>query len=327
MNTGPHTADPDPRSTTSRLRLFGGGSRRRGLSLGVVAFALLTGCSPESGTDREASEAAAGADVTTAAEPASSTFVDAAGVTHLFPEPATRIVSLVPSATETIRALGAEASLVGRTDYDTEAWSSEIPSVGGGLEPNLEAIVALSPDLVIRFEGEQDPRTPERLDELGIRHVAVRPVRLDDIFTTTEMIGIVTGRRTAADSIAESIRAGLDELRRDVANMPRLRVAYVLGGSPPWVSGPDTYIVEVLDLAGGDNVFDDLGASYASVSPEELRTREIDVVLVSGDEVIDATLVPGARLALIGSELESPGPGVVEAARSVAEAMHGPNLR
>jgi ABC-type Fe3+-hydroxamate transport system substrate-binding protein len=299
----------------------------------LVIAAMLAACSGDDGApdDSPGEEATVSAPSGEAdAHPARVTpdsFVDAAGVTHTFREPATRIVSLVPSATETIHALGADVALVGRTDYDTDDWSADIASVGGGLDPNLEAIVALSPDLVIRFEGEQDPRTPERLDELGIRHVAERPVRLDDIFTTTSIVGMVTGRREAADSISRSIRAGLAVLREEVATLPRMRVAYVLGGSPPWVSGPDTYIVEVLDLVGGDNVFDDLGASYASVSPEELRTRQIDVVLVSSDEAMDTSLVPGARFELIGADLESPGPGVVDAARSVAQAMHGQRLR
>lgn len=298
---------------------------RRMVSVTVV---VLAGCSAgEGGSDAREGADANGTVPSRDTTASTESFVDAAGVGHTFTEPATRIVSLVPSATETIHALGADASLVGRTDYDTEDWSADVASVGGGLDPNLEAIVALRPDLVIRFEGEQDPRTPERLDELGIRHVAVRPVRLDDIFTTTAIVGVVTGRQEAADSIARSIRAGLDHLRDRAADLPRLRVAYVLGGSPPWVSGPDTYIVEVLELIGGDNVFDDLGASYASVSPEELRTREIDVVLVSSDETIDASLVPGARFELIGADLESPGPGVVDAARRVAEAMHGQSLR
>ena len=262
-----------------------------------------------------------------AAAASGDTVVDAAGTRHVFTRPATRIVSLVPSATVTVRTLGAEASLVGRTDYDTAAWISSLPSVGGGLDPSLEAIVALAPDLVIRFAGEQDPRTPARLDELGIRHVAVRPTSLDGIFATTDIVGRITGREAAADSLGRAIRQGLAALERRVAELPRVRIAYVLGGSPPWVSGPGTYIHEIVSIVGGDNVFSDLDAPYTSVGPEEFRVRDIDVVLVSHAGSFDEALTPGARVEVVGSGLENPGPGVVEAAWSVAEAMHGRTLR
>lgn len=255
------------------------------------------------------------------------TLVDAAGVQHVFQEPPDRIVSLVPSATITLRALGAEGALVGRTDYDTAAWAAAIPSVGGGLDPSLEAIVALDPDVVIRFGGEQDPRTPTRLDQLGIPHVAVRPVSLEQIFATTEIVGRLTGHEARADSLARAIRAGLAEIEARVADLPRRRVAYVLGGTPPWVSGPGTYIHEILELVGGANVFDDLEAPYTAVSPEELRTRHIDVVLVSHAGTFDGALAPEARLEVVGTGLENPGPGVVEAAWTVAAAIHGRSLR
>ena len=106
--------------------------------------------------------------------------VDATGLEVTLEEPAQRIISLVPSATETLRALGAIHTVVGRTDFDLENWVLDIPSVGGGLEPNFEDIIALEPDLVVRFAGDQDPQTKSRLDELEIPQIAVRPDRLTD---------------------------------------------------------------------------------------------------------------------------------------------------
>lgn len=253
----------------------------------------------------------------------STAFVDAAGRRHVLDGPARRIVSLVPSATETIHALGADERLVGVTDYDRWPWADTLPSVGGGLDPNLEALVALRPDAVVRFEGEQDPRTPARLDELGIRHVAVRPVSLDDVYETNRIVGALTGRREAADSLTREIRRGLAHLSESVSSLPRKRVAFMLGGSPPWVSGPGTYVSEILALVGGDNVFIDLDRPYAPVSPEELRSRDIDVVLVSQEGTYDGALTPEARIEVVGDALDAPGPEVVSEARSVAEAIHG----
>lgn len=243
------------------------------------------------------------------------------------PEPrgsATRIISLVPSATLTLREIGAADRLVGRTDFDTGAWVAELPSVGGGLEPNLEAIVSLRPDLVVRFAGSQDRRTPARLDDLGIPHIAVRPDRVEDVLETVRVLGRATGLEASATELVGRIEAGLTEVEERVRPHPRKRVAYVLGGTPPWVAGPGTYIHELVTLAGGDNVFSDLGELYAGVSPEEIRSREIDVVLVSGTDVFDASLAPDARIEIVDASIEIPGPHLADAALQLAELIHGP---
>lgn len=289
-------------------------SMRRLVMMG--ALLLVTAC----GGDREA-------DAREAPPAQAIRFTDAAGREHVLDAPAERIVSLVPSATEAIRAMGAADALVGVTDYDDEEWAASLPSVGGGLEPNLEALVALQPDVVIRFHGEQDPRTPERLDELGIRHVAVRPVSLRDVFVTNHIVGTILGRAQAADSLTSSIRQGIADVTRAVADLPRRRVVYTLGGTPPWVSGPDSYISEILDLIGADNVFEDLPSPYQAVSPEELRSREVDVVLVTNAGSFDASLTPDARIEVVGDALQVPGPGVVEEARTIAQIIHGRSFR
>ena len=155
----------------------------------------------------------------------------------------------------------------------------------------------------------------------------MRPTSLANIYATTDIIGRITGHRREADSLSVAIRAGLDSLANASSELPAVTFAYILGGSPPWVAGPSTYIEEVLTLLGGQNAFGDLEAPYASVSPEALRARQIDVVLVGARGQYDESLTPDARIEEIGDALESPGPGVVEAARSVAEAMHGRTLR
>jgi iron complex transport system substrate-binding protein len=233
----------------------------------------------------------------------------------------------VPSASETIHALGRADVLVGRTDFDTASWAADIPSVGGGLEPSLEAIVALQPDLVIRFAGEQDTRTPARLDALGITHMAVRPDHLEDIYRTVTLVGRAIGEAARADSLVVEIRTGLEEAAASVRSWPRVRAAYVLDGTPSWVAGPGTFIDEVMSLMGGDNAFGDLAAPYAPVSPEQFRERAIDVVLLAGTSAFDAALVPGARVERVDGALDLPGPGVVGAAGRIGELLHGRSPR
>ena len=253
--------------------------------------------------------------------------VDATGLEIALEEPARRIISLVPSATQTLRALGAIHTVVGRTAFALEHWVLDIPSVGGGLEPNFEDIIALEPDLVVRFAGDQDPQTKSRLDELEIPQIAVRPDRLTDLYSSIILLGKATGTEPAADSIISNIKNDLADLQRWTSGKPKIHTVYILGGSPPWVAGPDTYIDEILVLAGARNVFSDLGFLYGSVSSEQFRIRKIDVVLISDRSQFDPRLTPGARIEEIGNTLDFPGPNIAEAARHVATILHGDLLR
>lgn len=281
----------------------------------AIAF-LVTGLVACSGSraDSGVGSGAAGTD--------SVVVTDADGHTVRLPGPAQRIVSLVPSATLTLGALGARARVVGRTDFDTVSWARSVPSVGGGLRPSIEAIVATRPDLVIRFGGPQDTKTPARLTDLGVPQVAIRPDRIEDVLDIISLLGRVTGRTVAADSLARSLHAGLDDVRASVAGLPRVRTAYVLGGAPPWVAGPGTYIDELITLAGGENVFADLDTKYASVSPEELVARHIEMVLTPPGSTFDGRLLPDVPLKRVSGALELPGPAVADAARTVAHLLH-----
>jgi ABC-type Fe3+-hydroxamate transport system substrate-binding protein len=100
-----------------------------------------------------------------------------------------------------------------------------------------------------------------------------------------------------------------------------VRVAYVLGGSPPWVAGPDTYIHELIDMAGGVNVFADLAKLYGAVSPENFLAREIDVILTPDADALDPRLSRHTRLVEVSDAFELPGPSVAIAAKEVARLL------
>lgn len=253
-------------------------------------------------------------------EPVGS-LVDADGRAVSLSPTASRIVSLVPSATLTLAAIGAGDALVARTDYDTATWALDLPSVGGGLNPSLESIAAATPDLVVRFGGPQDTRTPAALDGLGIRHLAIRPDGIADVILIVEQLGALTGRTTEAAALAAGIRSGLDSVRAEAPSGPPLRVAYVLGGTPPWVAGPGTYVQELLEVVGATNAFADLGSLYAAVGVEEFMAREVDLILTPEPGRLDARLRGRSRVLGVGGALELPGPGVVQAARVLADLL------
>ena len=287
----------------------------RGLLLLLVsALGLMTGCGAVDDGGRGGPEAGA-------SEAFPIQLVDAAGDTVFLASLPHRILSLVPSASQVLLALGAGDELVGRTDFDSTEMLSHLPSVGGGLNPNLEAVVALEPDLVIRFAGESDPRTAQRLDDLDIPHLAVRPDGLQDIRRTIRHLGMVAGRVEAADSILNAMSAELEALRERVAGHPPVRVAYVLGGGPPGGAGPGRDLHELIDLAGGLNVFSDLEGLYGPVSLEAFLVRKIDVILAP--ERAEVSL-PGLAVPIrrVPDDLEIPGPGLSRQAWALARALH-----
>ena len=247
--------------------------------------------------------------------------VDAAGARHTFDTAPQRIVSLVPSATEALLAMALADRLVGRTDYDRMPELTGLPSVGGGLQPNLEILVSLDLDLVIRFAGDSDLATAERMTGLGIPHFAVQPDGIEDVLTIIRDLGRITDALDAADAMIREIRDALDDVARRVDGLPEPRVAYLLSGDPPWVAGPGTYIDELMAVAGGKNVFDDLGTLYAPVSMEALLDRDLDLILLSNGLTPPSPLAHVASFVLPAS-VEIPGPGLGEAARDIARLIH-----
>ena len=228
---------------------------------------------------------------------------DASGRSLRFDRAPQRILSLVPAVTVTLVQLGAGGTLVGRTDFDTLAAVRALPSVGGGLQPDLEKVVTLRPDLVILFQGPQDPTTPAALDQRGIPYLAVRPDRIEDIRAIVHQVGQITRRQAAADSLVAALDAQLARVKERVAGEKRLKVAYVLGGTPPWVAGPGSFVSELLDAAGADNVFADQTQLYAPTSLEVLLTRPVDAYVTTVGTTLDPRLSAHARVVRVQNDV------------------------
>ena len=294
---------------------------RRLAGTSLLLFAVLgAGCDRGAPGDAEAGDTAAPESF----RPVE--LVDAAGKTHDLKQAPTRIVSLVPSASAVLIALAEQDRIVGRTEYDTAQVLTQVPSVGGGLEPNLEVLLSLQPDMVVRFEGPTDRRTPEQLDRAGIPHFSVRPDGIADARHIIVELGDMIGRRRGADSLVTAIDDALATVQAQAAAFPPVRVAFVMGGTPPMVAGPGTFIHELIRLAGGVNVFADLTQLYASVSPEELINRDADVFLVMRGTQLDPRLTRGVRIAEVGDGVQIPGPNLGDAAFEVARALHPPTI-
>ncbi len=298
------------------------GRTRGGMLLAglLLAGLLLAGCAdtPETGEDLLPEESA-----TAAGE---IRVTDDAGREWRFDVPPERVISLVPSSTGILRALGMEERLVARTDFDRDTPLAGLPSVGGGLHPSVEVLTALDPDLVVRFEGPTDRATPETLDRRDIPHLAIRPDTIGDIRRIIRMLARTMGVEERGEALVAEMDHGIDSVRALVADRPRPRVVFLLGGDPPWVAGADTFLDELVEIAGGENIFADTGPLYAPVSIEEIIQRDPELILAT-----EGSRVPPALQSLplrrVPETVQSPGVEVARSAATLARILHEPEGR
>ena len=209
--------------------------------------------------------------------------VDDAGDTLRVDRPAHRIVSLNPTTTELLFALGAGDRLVGRTDAcDYPAAAAHVVSVGGWLPPNVEAVAARSPDLVVLYGGPTNAAPGTRLRSLGIPVLVLRTDHLADVPRAARLLGRVVDAVPAADSLARSFESALDILRRS-AHPSRAPGVLLLAWDQPLIAlGGGSFVSELVELAGARNVFDDLPLASAPVALESVVARNPLAIVTLG---------------------------------------------
>ncbi|HUC40407.1 MAG TPA: helical backbone metal receptor [Gemmatimonadales bacterium] len=245
---------------------------------------------------------------------------------------ANRIVSLLPSFTEILFAIGAGDRLVGRTtwcDYPPQA--REIPSVGDGMPPSIEAVAARKPDLVVLYNSGPNVTAARQLERIGIRTVLLDLNRLEDLGPATRKLGQLTGLEQRAESLA----ASMDSLISPILHQPPptstnlQTLAFVVWDNPPIIIGRGSYLTELATLAGARNVFDDIAAPSAQVSLETIAARNPHWIAVLADSAVAPAFakrrewraVPAVRdgrfLILQGTLFGRPGPRSAEAVRQL----------
>ncbi|WP_420448134.1 ABC transporter substrate-binding protein [Candidatus Palauibacter sp.] len=250
-----------------------------------------------------------------------------------------RIVSLIPTVTETLFDLGAGDRLVGRTRWGVYPPAARrIADVGDGVRPSLEAVLAREPDLVILYDGEANRESRERLERLGVPTLALRHDTLEDLRRNVLRLGEIVGCPDGGRALADRIARGLDAVSRATEGRPPIRVYYDAWADPPMTIGGGSFINALLTIAGGINVFGDLGPAAPRVSLEAIIDRDPERILVSvardalhrppdlatrhGWERIPA--VAAGRISSLDRDIVSRlGPRVAEAAWSIAETLHG----
>jgi iron complex transport system substrate-binding protein len=211
--------------------------------------------------------------------------------------PAQRIVSLNPVTTEFLFAAGAGARVVGRTHWDLyPAAAKSVPDLGNGIGPNVEAVLAARPDLVILYATEANRRAAVALHEAGVRTLTIRTDLVAHLTRFAEAYAKVTGdsvARVAADSVIASVNA-VRALERP-SNPPT--VLWRMGDPPLYVAGKGSFMGELIEVAGAKNIFGDMDAPSPQVSIEEVVRRNPDFIL-TGPEGLERMKASAAWLAV-----------------------------
>ncbi|RPH81447.1 MAG: cobalamin-binding protein [Candidatus Rokuibacteriota bacterium] len=193
-----------------------------------------------------------------------------------------RIVSLVPSVTEIVFSLGASERLVGRTDFcDYPAAVKATPSVGGMVNPSLETLVSLRPDLVVATDEGNREETVRQLERLRIPTYLVHANRIAETVDLITRVGELTGRQAEAPRLAAEMLRRIDAVRRAVARFPRPRVLYVLWPDPLIVPGRASMLTELIDVAGGASITAADGDAYPRFSLEAAVARAPEVIILA----------------------------------------------
>jgi iron complex transport system substrate-binding protein len=258
--------------------------------------------------------------------------------------PIRRVVSLVPATTEILFAIGASDRLVGVGSYDNyPPEATKLPRLGGLLDPDVERLLALKPDLVVVYSTQSELR--RQLEAAGIPTFLYVHRGLPDVTQTIRTLGARVEAKQAADNLADRINAQLADIRSRVAGRPRPRTLLVIGreaGSLRGVSASGGYgfLHDMLEVAGATDVLADIERESVQVSNEMILARAPDVIieLHYGADArvarIDAERKVWDRLGslpavknhrvhlLVGDEFVVPGPRVVDATRKLAQTLH-----
>ncbi|MEN6429624.1 MAG: ABC transporter substrate-binding protein [Coriobacteriales bacterium] len=291
------------------------------LALSVAVLLGLAGCGQDTSAEKPA--------------PASSfpvTVKDDAGRSVTVKTKPQRIVSLAPGNTEIVYSLGILDRVVGVTTYDD--YPPEVASVekvGDFVTPNLEAIAAARPDLILVTTGVQAD-VIDKLESTGAAVVAIDPQSLDGLYASIATVGAVTGE---SDAAAEVVRGMKDELAvlQEAIDASPVTCFVELAQDPLFTAGSGTLINDLIEQAGGENVVTDEG--YVAYSLEKLVTDDPEVYLATKGSMSDPSqlakrpgysdlfAVKNGRVYILDDNLVSrPGPRVIQGVRQIAEALH-----
>jgi ABC-type Fe3+-hydroxamate transport system substrate-binding protein len=244
-----------------------------------------------------------------------------------------RIVSLNPSTTELVFAIGAGRRRVGRTTVDSGPDAALAnPDLGPRRRPNVEAVLAARPDLVLLYASDDNRDAARRIRAAGVATAAYRVDRIADFRRVTLALGALTGDSLAARATVDSVDATIARVRAATAPLRRPTVFWPLYDQPLLATGGGSFLNELIDVAGGRNIYGFMPEPSPRITVEDLLTRDPEVILLSPESRARYVADPRWRalravranrlLAVDTTVVYRPGPRLGEAARSIAQLLH-----
>jgi len=246
-----------------------------------------------------------------------------------------RIVSIGPSITEFLFALGAGPRVVGADDFSDEPAAAKQIEKVGGIKVNFEKVVSLKPDLVLSVKFSDG--TIEKLAGAGLLVLVVDPQTAGDVARTAVLLGKVVG--SDGDGMARDIQKRVDDVRTKTSSAAKPRVYHEIDASDPtkiFTVGPGSYIQDLIEIAGGQNIAARASSAYPQLSAEEILRGDPEIIVLAAadysakPEQVSArpgwsaiSAVKSMRIATIAPNLiNRPGPRVGEAAETYARLVH-----
>ncbi len=257
-----------------------------------------------------------------------------------------RIISLAPSITETIFAVGAGEQLVAVTDFcQFPQQAQDLPSIGGYLDPSLSQIVAHQPDLVIMLDRQQTLN--RQLQQLGIRTLLIDNARLDGIINGILEIGAASGQQQQAQTLYNQLQRQITEVKQQVADQPRkdtlLAIAHYTNSEQldlVYIAGQQDFYNDILQLAGGRNVYQDKRLKVPAVSLEGLLRMNPEVIIdifpdasahqadlqkvrQQWQQLTPVTAIKQRQIHFIEADYATvPGPRIIQLLADIAKLLH-----
>jgi iron complex transport system substrate-binding protein len=254
--------------------------------------------------------------------------------------PPKRIISIAPSITEILFAIGLDEEIVGVTEFcDYPPKTAEKTKVGGYYNPSLEMIVSLKPDLVIAAADGPNESHLEKLTRLDVPCFVVKPKTVDEIIEAMNTLAEVTGKEETAQKTIAKIKERVDQVDRHVKSIPlekRLKVFYALDHSDLWTTGKNTFVNDLILRAGGINIASD-SKGWFKYSLESLVLEKPDVIITGKaakqkhEEIVALwqkyNVLPAVadnRIYTIDNNwLNRPGPRAIDALEKIVESLYG----
>lgn len=263
--------------------------------------------------------------------------VDETGRQVGVPERVERIVSLAPSVTELVYALGLEARLVGVTDYcDYPPAAKAKPSVGEVISPSLEKIVSLKPDLILATTSGNRRETVTAIERLGIPLYGLNSRSVEDVLLALRTLGELIGVPEAGARLESQLRARLEAMAERLASQPKRRVLFVLWLEPLMSIGPNTFVHDALVRAGAESITADRPEDWPRLSLEEILRQDPDYLILTHSPVLERRLdalrrdpvwsrlraLRENRVVVLDEAALRPGPRIVDAIEQLVRALH-----